>query len=235
MKRRWFEFGVVVVAVWATVATSRPRWHLEAELPKAPVRAPAVLVIEASREPFLVLEGPKGAGPTPQGRSIDKNARWPGKASFLVPEGYKLVDVTMPGDRCRGGLCSSDCTIPEGEYVRIVKVTRVATWKLEVVGEARTDTLDPRLVNYHTIDAITSEPTQRLTIDSTLRPKEITTMPFQVFWPDVDRETTITWQPHIIIEGACPDENPCEPPPTAKIEIRNIHKEGWERSPRVDR
>jgi hypothetical protein len=51
MRRKWAERIVIAVAALASVATSPPKWQLEATLPPPVTGKAMVITLEASREP----------------------------------------------------------------------------------------------------------------------------------------------------------------------------------------
>jgi hypothetical protein len=112
-----------VVAAYACLATSQPRWVLEATPPAAPrVTSPStglLVTIESSRPPEVFCHS-KEWGTLPL-HPIGSGSE------FLCPPGCELGKVSISVKGGSGGLCSAP-TAPPGEFVRVMKVEPVETW-----------------------------------------------------------------------------------------------------------
>lgn len=158
--RRWLHRVVVIVGAAASIATPQKKWNLDAVLgadAKDTTRA-RTLVVSATREPELYVRRretwdriqPKTPATT-----------WPGTVSYDVPAGTD-IDRLVIAAGCGGGLCSSKCVPPEGEYVRIDRVD-ITSWSIEAGESSIARTMGkkgPRTV-------VTVEATREVEIDVT--------------------------------------------------------------------
>lgn len=123
--RAWIERGVIVVAAFATIATSRAGWVVEAtKLPDDPTGA-RIYVVEATSEPSvdMVINGAYDR-PNP----LSPVAVWPATVRYQIPAGATVSGVQI-GAKCDGNTCKK-CEAPSDAKVRIVSITPIHTWTL---------------------------------------------------------------------------------------------------------
>ncbi len=127
MVATWWRRLVLIVAVLASVATSRRGWSVVASIPPgAPTVAPAgtrglSIVLEASQEPSVSCMWP-GVGdvslvPLLTGRQY----------VYLCPPGGTLGPITI------GGHADGGCgvpPVPSDAFLRVVRLELVETWSL---------------------------------------------------------------------------------------------------------
>ena len=138
--RAWAGRGVALIAALACIATSKPRWHIEAAFPRqVPTVTPAggrlglAVTVEASRLPevrcstpdhrFQVLRPLAPATTTAPGAV---------RARYLCAPGWQLESVRI--DEGSGEPRSS--TPPPGEFVRITRLEAVETWTVSAETSA---------------------------------------------------------------------------------------------------
>jgi hypothetical protein len=210
ISRRWLERGLIVVAALATIATSKRKWHLDASVPTNDPATARLVVIASSAQPDLGMNRPLEAAP-----------QWPGEARYLISAGATLDRVGIYGS---GGCehCGGECVPPDTAFVRVVSITPVATWKLEVKSDPQTITLPPtgdRFVQRR-VAVRASHPTRSRVVTSMHEPSASDyDNAVTLTWPHIEQEVTLTWTLHTMIEGPCPDLRPCEPPSDASVSI----------------
>jgi len=223
--RRWLERAVVVVAALATIATSRPRWHVRlTELPEPPDPAkPARLIVEASHQTELTIQDASGTR-----WILPERSSAPDRPQYLVPPGARLDVIEMTG-LCHTGMCDGPCKAPADAFVRIASITATETWHAEDTQDA-TAVLDPGAPS----------PTFRVSVLATRAPtlqidvadRAITPMVsgpvggyFYVRWSAPGGRAlplTVAWTARAVVEGLCPGLDPCAAPPDEHVEIQGI-------------
>lgn len=225
-RRQWLERGVIVVAALASIATSRKKWELAADLTADDPTKSRLVTIEANQQPEVSLDhSSSGVSLRPhEGGTV-----WPGTVRYLLPAGTRLEHVTIR-DVCRGasGCSEGDCSIPKDRYVKLTSSTPVETWKLQITHEPQTITLEPGKYTHHsiTIEA-THRPRLFVETDGPAPSVYASTESFNLSWPDVTASTKVTWTPRIEIEGVCPGPAPCTAPSDAKVTITDIRFERY--------
>lgn len=210
---------MIVVAALASIATSRKKWRLDADLTRDDPSKARLVTIEASQQPEVGLD-PISSGVALQPH--DGGTTWPGTVRYLLPAGASLERVMVTGV-CGGGACSSDCTIPSDQFVKLTSSTPVETWKLEIKHEPQTTTLEPGTYAVHGI-RIEATHRARIRVDTDGLVPTVSGYggAFHVSWPQVTTTTKVTWTPRIEIEGLCATPGPCTPPPDAKVAVTAI-------------
>jgi hypothetical protein len=229
--RRWLERLAIVAAALATIATSPPRWRLEATSLPPPDREHATrLIVEASDQPeVMVHDGATQRWLRPDG------SKWPGKTEYLVPRGATVTEVSLRGICHGGGMCqggSKGCEIPKAAFVRVASSAAVDTWRAETAMTATSTVLDPSAPqpSYRVVVTATREATLHIDTDHSAVVPQVSgpfVDEFAVTWPAVKgfaRPVTVTWTAHAVIEGPCPAPGPCTPPDTEHVEIRSISR-----------
>lgn len=134
--RTWAGRGVLVIAALASIATSRPRWHLEPVRPAgAPTATPQggtrglAVTVEASAEPSVGCNLP-GLGYrelrplTPSAGSASSSTQ----TQYLCPPGGSLDRIIISGHN--GGNGCKEPQPPPDQFVRITKLEAVETWSV---------------------------------------------------------------------------------------------------------
>lgn len=144
----------IVAAALASIATSPPRWRLEATSPGAPPgpNTGLLFVVESSHEPDVSAK--RGAArrqlfPVAAGAPTGRN-------EYYAPPGWQVSQIEIV-DRCTsgGGFCSN-CEPPPGAFVRIGATTAVEPWSLSADSSEETVQLDssvPRQTYEVTVEA----------------------------------------------------------------------------------
>lgn len=213
-RRWWLERAAIVVAAYATLATSRARWRIDAEKPATENASIArVIVVEASHPPEIFILWDSGGRRTAD--ALEKPP-WTGRGSFVIPENAKLEDAYIT-DYCKGG-CFSNCTPPDDAHVRIVASTVKHTWKLEASTDAVITKVLPDMTSRERFKLTASHPV-RITersdspaVHATREGDYIVTS-----WPWVEKAAEIRWSFHVLMEQPCAGDGPCKPPPDAKL------------------
>jgi hypothetical protein len=141
--RRWAGRGAVAIAALASVATSKPGWHVDAALPPgAPSSTPAtgsqgiLMTVEASRRPTVPCRLHAYEVLAPLAPLAPNTMPW--HADYLCPPGGALAGIMVEGPSHSGR------EVPAGEYVRITKAALVQTWAAsdDATFDVMTDTGD---------------------------------------------------------------------------------------------
>jgi hypothetical protein len=126
--RAWASRLLVVSAAFASIATSRKKWELEAtrpaNMPTEAGSAGLLATIEASGTPEVTCTLGNGQMP----RIVPPEANDATPTTYLCPPGSKLGLVTITGP-VRG---CGDVKPPSDQYVRIVKTELVPVWSASV-------------------------------------------------------------------------------------------------------
>jgi hypothetical protein len=127
--RNWHRV-VIVVAVFASIATSKPKWHIDAHAPPASIDegSGSIAVIEASHAPEQVRCVASNGGDEPSARVKEVGSRY----ELACRPGLHFRDAGIMG--ARSGGCHSSDEPPEDEFIRFVEVRPVKMWR----GDAET-------------------------------------------------------------------------------------------------
>ena len=118
---------MIVVAVVASIATSRPRWHLVVDLPVVVGGKQALeLTVDSTQDPHVTCVLPDGDHELRPHR--DGNVR-----TYVCPPGGQFVGPIAIYGNASGG-CGAPKP-PDGEYIRVVKLVPVDTWSVTASGE----------------------------------------------------------------------------------------------------
>jgi hypothetical protein len=125
--RNWHRL-VIVVAVFASIATSKPKWHLEAHAPPVPIldEDGSVAVIEASQRPEVRCQASNG-GSEPSTQRTVTGTRY----ELVCRPGLHFNDALILGPTGGGGGCRSNNEPPDGEFLRFVEVRPVKMWRAD--------------------------------------------------------------------------------------------------------
>jgi hypothetical protein len=128
MKRA--SWVVVAVAALASIATSAPRWQLDAIVPAHASPTPTQVlhvVIESSRPPTLECTGAFIEEAVP----LDGTAA---HGTYSCPPAQDLLAVRLTGiDGTGGGLfCGGPRKPPDGTFVRVVSIDSATRWTKDV-------------------------------------------------------------------------------------------------------
>lgn len=135
--RRWISRGVLGIAALACIATSRPRWFVEAALPVGDAastpdggRQALVVTVAASVQPqvecLVPAHGRIGLRPMSDPASPGAAPADPLNARYLCPPGGRLTRIAIDGHG--GGNGCERPKPPAGAFVRISKLETVETW-----------------------------------------------------------------------------------------------------------
>lgn len=149
---------------------------------------------------------------------------YPGKATYFVPAGEA-------GEFEVDGLCGgcSKCEAPKDSFVRIISTKNIASWRLDASSPEHDVLLDPDKDMRTTFTIIATggasgDPSFRLEGDQGyIRDTVYGYVPSRMtFWRRPSRRTVATIKAYTSIEGPCPSEQPCQPPPEAKLAITSV-------------
>lgn len=222
--RAWCERGVIAVAAFATIATSRAGWVVEAtKLSDDPTRA-RIYVVEATSQPRvdMIINGDYESA-----ESLDVVTSWPATARFQVPAGATVQRVLID-ERCTSGSMCEKCEAPSSAKVRIASITPIHTWALETTATPPVQPTSLGTEQYlrFRVEIDASHPV-RLRVDST-GPKgrgsyHSSESTYFVDFEPVQAPTSFTWTLTAMMEKACPEiAKPCSPPADAKVTIKSI-------------
>jgi hypothetical protein len=121
------QTAVIVVAAFASIATSKPKWHITAHAPPAQIDegSGALAVIEASRPPEEVRCRASNGGDEPATRRAVDGTRY----ELVCRPGLRFDGALIVGPRSGG--CGASDEPPEGEFVRFAEVRPVALWRAD--------------------------------------------------------------------------------------------------------
>lgn len=213
--RRWLERLAIVVAVIATMATSTRTWRVDATLPADDATGVRRLVVEASKPPII-----RGSD-KPDPLEPLEPAVWPGHARYLLPRGVKLAEAYVEGGCAPRFLSCGTSTCGPDAFIRVVSIAPATTWSLDVDASHRITTVD---VLKQSRFRLTSSHPVRLKVVSDVNlgtPLERDGYVY-VSWAAAAYNTRrqpheLEWSVRATIEGACPDDRPCEPPAEARL------------------
>ena len=191
------------------------RWVVETPVPSSPKAR--IVEVEASEHPIFIVGGHHQ-------RPITATTKWPGKATYFVPADSGAVAEVM-------GICKacSDCKTPSTAFVRFSGERPIASWRLEASSAPYDVLLDPDKELRTTFSLTASDgksdvrPDFRIVGDD-MRIRDTIGGDDEklVFWTKPPFRMVVTIKASISIEGPCPTETQCEPPPGAKLAITNI-------------
>jgi len=212
MRRPWW---VIVFAV-ASMATPRPRWWLEAEVPKNDTFEARLVEIEASHPPEISLQDATGTSnlrPPP-------GSTWPGKATFFIPKGQRIYGVKI-WNWCSGSGCCS-CDEPDGAYIRITKLEDTAAWVYEHKGTPHHMELVPGKFHRTRITVTADHPVHVVANHELMSGVQTYDGGFLVHWKDVPEPRSFDWTPHLTMQGPCGSYG-CMAPENPKftIDVKN--------------
>jgi hypothetical protein len=230
MRRRWAERIVIAIAVMASIATSRKGWVVEATPPPPLPGKPMILTVEASQAPNVWLVNISGGStlyPQP-------GAAWPGRGRYFVPAGARIQQIAINGRCSGGGLCSSECKVPDGTYVKVTSAEPGGAWIAEDRSAPVTTVLD----------AAGPTPSYRVTIEASRLPIAVEIqgappelaptvwsngmVPRATFYVDWRASTAqaapvkVTWTVRATIQGECPDPAACAVPAGDAVRILSV-------------
>jgi hypothetical protein len=219
VRRRWLEGGAILCAALATMATSRPHFVKDAELPPYSTLSARIVTIEASEWPEVIVNPPDDS-PERGYRATPMEPATSGTYRYLIPLEYKLARVRVDGFK-ECGFCGGSCKEPAGVKVAVTAVTPVTTWFLTA----------------------TTGPQVELVPGGTSIDKVFTVPPGTRVWVTGDEERVNTWgvengQARVSLvamstsdvevewglsarlEGVCPDPHvACSPPPGTTLTL----------------
>ena len=220
MTRRWFERGVFVAAALASIATSPKHWRVDATVPAIPSPIQTTrLVFHASQMPIVEL---RRAGGFEVGHVV---ALGRDDYELLVPAGTEILGVFLDG-RCHAHLlCGDDCVVPDGTSIALTSAKPVATWRIEITTAEQHLELDPMAYSTTATIAVSSSRPVVAHVDSSAAGPVVVadSASAVVMWQGVRAKTPVTWTAHLAIEGPCPDDAPCQPPPDAHLTVQSIN------------
>jgi hypothetical protein len=227
MKRRarWVERGVLIIAVLASIATSRKGWTVEAKLPAASTKA-TLVTVEATQQPSLQMVDRFGNWAAPE---TVRAGTWPGTGVYFVPAGSQLQRVEVDGP-CKQGLCAGECTIPDGVKVAVTSSVPVESWTLDDTSETSTVVLDPAQQSpmyevkllasrYPAALSVTTEPAG---FEPAIHGGGDT---FDLFFQKANSlaaPITVKFVVHAEIEGPCPSAGACTRPEGQEVRVLGI-------------
>ncbi len=223
-RTRSLQLLVVAIAAFASIATSRKKWHIEAQLPADAKGKSRIAFVEASEEPSVTLDNGERLRPL-QG---ELTGMWGGTARYLIPADRTLEHVTIDGV-CGGGMfCGgkSECE-PADARVMVLSVTPVTTWRKEVVTPTKTE--DVQYPASTQFPIVATHPV-RLELTATGRQANVHQSGDRIYvnwhtYPEGLVKTT--WSLRVIMEDVCPGATACEPPATAKLELGAEARGTW--------
>jgi len=208
---------VIAVAAFASIATSKPRWRLDAQLPSDTPGKPRLAIVEASIEPYVQLDNGRTLHPVdgPGGGA------WKGSARYLIPADRKLSFVQITGT-CRNSGCISkgDCE-PEGAYVRVAELRPASTWRREVATTPKTEAIGnerteiPIAASHHVQHELSWQGRHGyVTLE---RDRRVLVVDWDQL-PEGPIQTT--WSVKVTMEQPCPSSpTPCESSASSKLEL----------------
>lgn len=213
-RRRWLQFGVLGLAAFASLATSKKKgWILEADVANDAPGKPRIAFVEASQEPSVQLDN----GETARSLGGYYTGIWNGTARYLIPADRTLGRVSIGGG-CGGCSSAGGCDPPADAALKLVSITPVTTWR-------RTARLPPR------VEALGGDRTEIMVVASHPIRFEVTATgrdrhAFQrdawivIQWSsDPKGATETTWSLEVTMEGICQTDVACEPPADSKLAI----------------
>jgi hypothetical protein len=217
MKLRWWlERSAIVAGVIATMATSKPRGLLDADLPPHDTSKARVLVVEASEQPELVV----AAGGDSRHLHPATTGPWKGSGRYFVPAGSSIVRLSIDVP-CRGGCFFKKCEPTTGQFVRVTAIEPAHGWTLDARSPSITTKITPTMGTRSRFE-LTAPPDRqaRIEVSGTTRAIAYSDGAYvYVDWYTGDQPATETWSVRAVIEGPCPDAAPCEPPPGVTLEL----------------
>lgn len=226
MRRRWMEGVIIVVAALVCVATSRPRWSLEAALLPEDVTRSRVIEIEASEEARVTTAAPPGTldGEFGGVRALGTQA-WPGRNRFLISAGRPVSSVRIGGGPCKGskgGCGGGPCEPPPDAKVTMLSSAPVETWRVETRSAAQTTEVPPKTQLTFRVPVTHSHP-----IHVHVEPWKANTVAFVQLDGDTavvtlgnfdDQTSAVAWSIAADSEELCADPKvACKPPQGATL------------------
>lgn len=190
--RRFAGHAVLVVAAVASIATSKPRWHVTAHAPPTQIddATGTLAVIEASRPPDNVRCVAANGGDEPASRPTSVGTHY----ELVCRPGLHFRDADITGPRSGG--CHSNDEPPEGEFIRFAEVRPLKMWRadaetgidiaLEDIGGTLYGSM-PVLVDGATVSAMTA---------TLATPDPMLSTPEVVPWGDNHFEIRVTAHDH---------------------------------------
>lgn len=215
MQRRWLQFGVLVIAAAASMATSKKKgWVIEADVANDAGGKPRIMFVEASEEPTVTLDN----GERVQPMAGYYTGMWAGTARYLIPGDRKVTNVFIQGS-CGGGCDASTngCDPPASATVKVHSIKPVATWRREAITPQKTEEVGAHRT---TIPFVASHPIRfELTAEGRDRFASKQGSSIVIDWSAYpDTPSKATWSLRVIMEEVCPTDV-CEPPANAKLEL----------------
>jgi len=222
------QFVVLAIAAFASIATSRKKWHVDAQIPPHDKGTTRIAFVEASAEPQVMLDN----GERPRLLPGYFTGMWSGTARYLIPAERTLTVVQLRGV-CGGGMfCGkSDECEPPGTFVKVLSLKPVATWRKEI--ETPLLTTEVRYPDATRFPLVATHPVRVEVTSSRLRPSAyFEAGKVHVNWPWDERDQQgpkqpVEWSLRIIMEDLCPEATPCDPPANAKLELGQPEQGRW--------